>query len=126
MGGQSIPAFDHYMAPGVAKTFVKELYKVLDIKYPRYSGHSIEGKLSNEGVKEELKAYRNKHRLIMDNLDYVKELLATRYSGNLSRLEIAEVIEKAISLTDEATHQSMEAVIHNLNSMHSRAGAQVL
>ena len=55
-GGQSIPNFDHYMAPGVAKSFVKNIYKIIDIKYPECSDEALantdkQGKLSNEDIK---------------------------------------------------------------------------
>ena len=124
-GGQSIPAFDHYMAPGVAKTFIKELYNVLDIRYPEFTKHAIDGKLSNDGIREELRNYIKKHRLILDDQDFIKGLIANKYSLKLEDREIDLCIKKAIKRTEDATYQAMEAVIHNLNSMHSRAGAQV-
>ncbi len=122
-GGQSIPAFDYYMAPGVAKTFVKELYKVLKIRYPecRYSDLRLtdeNGKLTNEGIKKNLKTYRENHRLILDRLEYVKSLIATEYCKELSPSEIDKVISLTMEVVEDATHQAMEAVIHNLNSMH--------
>lgn len=118
------------MAPGVAKSFIKELYKVLCIKYPECSSElsmadKNNGILNNEGIKEELKRIRSEHRLILDRLDEVKEIIATRYCKTLDSLEIQRLITMAMELTDNDTHQAMEAVIHNLNSMHSRAGAQV-
>lgn len=127
-GGQSIPSFDHYMAPGVAKTFIKELYKILDIKYPENSldeDKDANGKLTNLGVKQRLKDYREEHRLIMNNTDFIRSVLMYEYMGNLNDDDVDKIIDKAVKLSDDATHQAMEAVIHNLNSMHSRAGAQV-
>ena len=54
MGGQSIPNFDYYMAPGVAKSFIKNVYKTLDIRYPECAAgesDTIDDKLvENEGV----------------------------------------------------------------------------
>lgn len=123
-GGQSVPAFDHYMAPGVAKTFIKELYRVMCIKYPQCSGKK-DGNMSNEDIRDELKKYRNKHRLILDNMDFVKNLIRDKYCKTLDSSEIDLMIRMATEATDDATHQAMEAVVHNLNSMHSRAGAQV-
>lgn len=123
-GGQSVPAFDHYMAPGVAKTFIKELYKVMCIKYPQCSGPKAND-MSNEDIRDTLKEYRKKHRLILDRLDFVKGLIADKYCLYLSEPDIDQLIDMALKATDDATHQAMEAVVHNLNSMHSRAGAQV-
>ena len=123
-GGQSVPAFDHYMAPGVAKTFIKELYRVMRIKYPQCSGKK-DSNMSNEDIRDELKKYRNKHRLILDNMDFVKNLIRDKYCKTLDSSEIDLIIRMATEATDDATHQAMEAVVHNLNSMHSRAGAQV-
>lgn len=115
------------MAPGVAKTFIKSIYEVLDIRYPEYSvdDETLEDRLTNTGIKKELQRYRNSHKLIMSDTEYIRELLHTRYMESLEDKEIDSLLEKATQLTENATHQAMEAVIHNLNSMHSRAGAQV-
>lgn len=123
-GGQSVPAFDHYMAPGVAKTFIKELYRVMCIRYPQCSGLKAND-MSNEDIRDTLKEYRKKHRLILDRLDFVKGLIADKYCLSLREPDIDQLIDMALKATDDATHQAMEAVVHNLNSMHSRAGAQV-
>ena len=129
-GGQSIPAFDHYMAPGVAKSFVKNIYNVLRIRYPEESAalnqeDIDDGVLNNEGIKETLKAFRKEHRLVYDRIDDIKDVLRNRYTKILTKDEVDLVIDLAKQLTEIDTHQAMEAVIHNLNSMHSRAGAQV-
>ena len=124
-GGQSIPAFDHYMAPGVAKSFIKELKKVIDIKYPQCNyGKEMEtdagGYLTNEGIYQELKRYRDKNRLIMneEGYEFIRGLFRDRYCKHID--DVNDIIKMASNLTDDATHQAMEAVIHNLNSMHVR------
>ena len=130
-GGQSVPNFDYYMAPGVAKTFIKELYKVLCIRYPECShdnGELTSGEhLTNEGIKDKLKKMReaNKAGIIMDDMDDVRSLIKYEYCKTLTDEEIESAIKLAVKYTKDATHQAMEAVVHNLNSMHSRAGAQV-
>lgn len=115
------------MAPGIAKTFIKSIYEVLDIRYPEYSieTEQLGEKLTNIGVKKELQKYRSSHELIMNDMEYVKDILSTNYICTLSNEDVDSIISKATELTENATHQAMEAVIHNLNSMHSRAGAQV-
>lgn len=115
------------MAPGVAKTFIKELYKIMCIRYPECSNkESTVDKynryLDNEGIKEELKEFRNEHRLILNKLEEVKEIIQAKYVRTLKSEEIQSLIDIALKYTEDATHQAMEAVIHNLNSMHSRAG----
>lgn len=131
-GGQSIPAFDYYMAPGVAKSFCKEFKKVLDIKYPECDHRETEqlesGNLTNQGIYKALKQYRNEHRLIMneEGYEFIRELMLSKYCKTLDYSEVSSVFKQVERLVEDATHQAMEAVIHNLNSMHSRAGAQVV
>ena len=60
--------------------------------------------------------------MILDKVDEIKQLIATRYCKHLEKEDIEYLIDAAIELTDDDTHQAMEAVVHNLNSMHSRAG----
>ena len=114
-GGQSIPAFDHYMAPGVLKTFKKQfkqqVYDLLD-----YS---------------DLLSFINVDKLIkdIDKLDSIEvniEIFKDYYkeSATAERL-FRKSYEKALQKTDRITYQAMEAFVHNLNTMHSRAGAQV-
>lgn len=130
-GGQSIPAFDYYMAPGVAKSFIKELKKVLDIRYPDCDYGETEqlesGNLTNKGICSELKKYRNEHKLIMNEQGYqfIRELILSKYCKTLNDGDINSIIASVERFVEDDVHQAMEAVVHNLNSMHSRAGAQV-
>ena len=114
-GGQSIPAFDYYMAPGVLKTFKKEFKQ------------AIYNYLEFEGFKELINF--NKVTDIIDKLDSIEidlELFDEFTSKSTRLREIFEsACENAMKRTDRATYQAMEAFIHNLNTMHSRAGAQV-
>ena len=98
-GGQSIPNFDYAMAPGVNKSFRKALKRNLD-KYNKFAGKklSLEVKDSyNYGDDDKLK--KNKWP--------------------------REVIEASNEDVERETLQAMEGFVHNLNTMHSRAGAQV-
>ena len=127
-GGQSVPAFDHYMAPGVAKTFIKELHKVLCIRYPESVGENgeaeIDGRITADGVKDQLRRIRehDSRGLILNHLEEVRYLLKTHFICELSDKDIESCVAIALKYTKDATNQSMEAVVHNLNSMHSRAG----
>ena len=114
-GGQSIPAFDYYMAPGVLKTFKKEFKQSL------YNMIDFEGFLGFVNF-DKIVDIINK----LDSIEFEIDLF-NDYTAKSDRLkEIFEESYKiAINKTDRATYQAMEAFIHNLNTMHSRAGAQV-
>ncbi len=114
-GGQSIPAFDYYLAPGVLETFKKQfkqsIYDYLDFT--------------------ELDHFINMDKIAkdIDKLNTIDVDLSmfdsyTKDSQEVKKL-FAKSYEKAIQKTDRQTYQAMEAFIHNLNTMHSRAGAQV-
>lgn len=114
-GGQSIPAFDYYMAPGVLKTFKKEfkqqIYDLLD--YEDFLPFINMDKISKEIDK-------------LNSIDVDIEMFKSSYSDSNEMKRLFEKsYEKAIAKTNRQTYQAMEAFIHNLNTMHSRAGAQV-
>lgn len=123
-GGQSIPAFDHYMAPGVAKTFVKQIVNVVSDKYDSDDYENIDEILVT--LETGLKKYRKEHRLIMNEggYEFTSKLLYDLL-GLSKEKAYKKIIKKAIKHADQHTYQAMEAVVSNLNSMHSRAGAQV-
>ena len=114
-GGQSIPAFDYYMAPGVLKTFKKQfkqqIYDMLD-----YS---------------DTLSFVNMDKIVkdIDKLESIEFDVHTfdSYFKDSKQLKLAleKSYEKALAKTNRTTYQAMEAFIHNLNTMHSRAGAQV-
>ena len=55
---------------------------------------------------------------------FVRETLACRLP-EMSAAEAENAVDKALELTEKDTYQAMEALVHNLNTMHSRAGAQI-
>ena len=114
-GGQSIPAFDYYMAPGVLKTFKKELKQSL------YNMIDFEGFLGFVNF-DKIVDIINKQESIEFEIDVFND-----YTAKSDRLKeiFEESYKNAMNKTDRATYQAMEAFIHNLNTMHSRAGAQV-
>ncbi len=115
-GGQSIPNFDYGLALGVAKTFISEVARISDILF---DGKDV------VSLKEELKNYVSNKEHILDDegLAFTEKTLCDKIG--VSSENAKHVIEKALNATDHATYQAMEALIHNLNTMHSRAGAQV-
>ncbi|MDR2869626.1 MAG: anaerobic ribonucleoside triphosphate reductase, partial [Deferribacteraceae bacterium] len=106
-GGQSVPNFDYAMAPGVAKSFIKEIARCLDML-----GHPEE---YIDSVKILLKDIYRERGTLLGIRNELAEML------NVS----PEILYKAYMYTRNATLQAMEALIHNLNTMHSRAGAQI-
>jgi len=114
-GGQSIPAFDYYLAPGVLKTFRKQLkqqiYDVLDYQ-------DVLCFVNTDKMFKEIDK--------LNSIDVDITMFESYYknSKQLKKLFI-KAYEKALAKTNRATYQAMEAFVHNLNTMHSRAGAQV-
>lgn len=125
-GGQSVPAFDYYLAPGVAKTFKKSyisnVSKALEIM--------VDMNMDITGELKSLELEKHLYPQIEMRDEYLaaqKEVL--RHNTNLSEDDLTKVetfaYKEALKETDKKTYQSMEGFIHNLNTMHSRAGAQV-
>ncbi|MGM9762518.1 MAG: anaerobic ribonucleoside triphosphate reductase [Candidatus Cryptobacteroides sp.] len=95
-GGQAIPAFDFYMAPYVRRTFIEEIEKLSEIY-----GKDL--------------SYLNDTPID----DYIKRDLYGIQGDE-------RIIQHAINMTVSRVHQSMEAFVHNMNSIHSRGGNQVV
>ena len=127
-GGQSIPNFDYGMALGVAKTYAKlyrqNLAKALELLADCYDAATLVDKISSR-IAEEEKVYPSlapSERYVQLEQEYLAETIP-----DLELISKAQAFaaEKAERETDRRTYQAMEAFIHNLNTMHSRAGAQV-
>ncbi|MBE6870864.1 MAG: anaerobic ribonucleoside triphosphate reductase [Ruminococcaceae bacterium] len=125
-GGQSIQNFDYGLAPGVKKTFIRKYRQNLMKALVLLGGYADE--------EDKLKAIQK--ALLADGLVLRMEeneaylaaehakLVAEGYDAETLSKAQAYSIKKSIEETDAATAQAMEALIHNLNTMHSRAGAQ--
>lgn len=124
-GGQSIPNFDFGMAPGVAKTYaklyaanlVKALELICEVENAEDVVKSITGKIFKEKALKPVLSNNNGYT----EAEAVELLLITADGAKAQRFALKEAVRE----TDKATFQAMEALIHNLNTMHSRAGAQV-
>ena len=95
-GGQAIPAFDFYLAPYVRASFVEEVKALEELTGENYA--HIYNKEINDYLKKPL-----------DGLE-----------GE------ARIVQHAINKTVARVHQAMEAFIHNMNTIHSRGGNQVV
>lgn len=148
-GGQSIPLFDYYLAPYVSLTFVKEIANIWKLIYCDPDRHILKKKKkstnSNNKIYKNLKSmlvsfweshFRfvaepdfNEHHSLMtaNRIKEIKELIIDYFDKNdvkISGAKLNRIINLAYAETYEQTFQSMEAFIANLNTMHSRAGAQ--
>lgn len=119
-GGQSIPAFDFFMAKGVLKSFQKHLASLLGF-YFTMQGNTVDEKSLKEIIKEQVSSIKTSD-LERDTLC----MAVTALRVSLEKEALNRIIEKAFSSTRKDTHQAMEGFIHNLNTMHSRGGNQVV
>ncbi len=127
-GGQSIPNFDYAMAEGVKKTFrrmyIQNLAKAILYSYENMDYNEIVGTLRD--VSEKIEAESGLYPALQNNYDYKAkewEILAPKLGDKFSKLQ-DDADKLAEAETERATYQAMEALIHNLNTMNSRAGAQ--
>ena len=123
-GGQAIPAFDFFMAPGVRKTFIRQLADRLLYAHSLLSGRSL--------TDEERKAFVEALRGLeppLAHTDAAAEALAAgleHIGCQLPATAVRLALEEAYQRTKRETHQAMEGFVHNLNTMHSRGGNQVV
>ena len=123
-GGQAIPAFDFFMAPGVRKTFIRQLSDRLLYAHSLLSGRSF----SDEERKGFVEALRGLEPPLA-HADAAAEALAAgleRIGCQLPAKAVRLALEEAYQRTKRDTHQAMEGFVHNLNTMHSRGGNQVV
>lgn len=132
-GGQAVPMFDYCMAPGVAKTYRKQYYKALGYYFNAMLDMKLEdASLLCKKIEQSLPI-----KISMSTADKFGKLLVDflpKHQREHNYQEINEqttqmahkfAINTAWNETNAATYQAMEAFIHNLNTMNSRAGAQV-
>ncbi|MBR3283361.1 MAG: anaerobic ribonucleoside triphosphate reductase, partial [Ruminococcus sp.] len=125
-GGQSIPTFDYAMADGVKKTYAARYIRNVARALSLIGGVENEDEVSASIKKTILDEYGLKPVLADDNGYAEKEMeLLLNYVDKETAEKIQAFAKKnAEKETDRATYQAMEALIHNLNTMNSRAGAQ--
>ena len=125
-GGQAIASFDYDMAPGVAKTYIKE--------YRRALGAALDLLLNHDAADDEAKAIIRQIRAETGATPTLKpnkefdDALRERLTAMTDEATVERMMhyatERGYRETERRTYQAMEAFIHNLNTMHSRAGAQ--
>ena len=130
-GGQSVPNFDYAMADGVRKTY-RQLYTKNIVRSVGLYNETVELDDIEAKVESYINAIEDKHGVIPtlsgDNgfhefeLPYLYEL----FGGDKAYAGGAQEFSRKLTFkeTNRATFQAMEALVHNLNTMNSRAGAQ--
>ena len=126
-GGQSIPNFDYSMAPGVKKTFRRaftdNLTKAIEIYLEQEDGELLSKSIVKNAERE-----TGESAVFADGngFDEAVERLLCDHTDERTAAKIMRFTRKyAVKETRRNTYQAMEALVHNLNTMHSRAGAQV-
>ena len=124
-GGQSVPNFDRMMAPGVKLTYRKKIKdNLISLISIVCEGGYDEAKEMSEKTLTMIEKEGTVIELANDNA--IVEAVATKLAGfGIKKSQVQRSIDKAYRETDRETYQAMEACIHNLNTLHSRAGAQV-
>ena len=110
-GGQSINAFDYAMAEGVRKSFQKAIIAEL-----KRAAVYVDKTFNAEAVDFEHCRYAETKNPAA--IDEIKKIVDTKTLAE-------KIYRQACREVEEETHQAMEALIHNFNTLHSRAGAQV-
>lgn len=125
-GGQSIVNLDYALGMGVKKTFIKNYVynfaRNFEIAYDADDADEIAKNMKDSLIKDGFELS------ISENEKYIAEELKRYIEKGYDSDEIAKIqkfaLKSALKKTDRATYQAMESFIHNLNTMHSRAGAQ--
>ena len=118
-GGQAIPAFDFYMAKGVLKSFRRHLKRrilsFVEIK---------------NGVEITQEYEKNAKEFLKKNVSSIKcnenEIKLLEKYFKINRDDLIKLLVEAYDDTQNETYQAMEGFLHNLNTMHSRGGNQVV
>ena len=127
-GGQSIPNFDYAMAEGIAKTYRRNYSQIL--------AETLETRLDLEDASKPVADAISIAEVVtgetarLENTEAFDRAVASALCGSIqiTGKEAAKLIartrQRAWKRTDRSAYQAMEGLVHNLNTMHSRAGAQ--
>lgn len=121
-GGQAIPAFDFFMAKGVSKSFRKHLASFISFFMQM---EQTELHLEEKEIRTLVKQHLTSISPSNDEINSLR-LALEQVQITISERQLNGIIEKAHKQTRKDTHQAMEGFIHNLNTMHSRGGNQVV
>lgn len=126
-GGQSIPNFDYAMAKGVRKTYQRiyrqNMARAMEIVEDAEDASALSKEIMEAAVEKSGAVPK-----LEDGEAYMEaelQILTDKFGGENAQKIQKFAFKHAGSETDRATYQAMEAFVHNLNTMHSRAGAQI-
>ena len=126
-GGQSIPNFDYGMAEGVQKTYRRLFRQNLSRALELLNGEAEPEETAKTLIAAAEEKAGTTPALSADNGfdEALTDILSESSSRESAEKIVAFARKRADKETDRATYQAMEALVHNLNTMHSRAGAQI-
>ena len=126
-GGQSVPNFDYSMAPGIRKTF-RKLFRSNLAKALEVFGEDENNEVDAETLTERVEQQTGKWACLAGDNGY-DEAMAAALAETLDEQAVQKCMrfarKYAAKETRKETNHAMEALVHNLNTMHSRAGAQI-
>lgn len=106
-GGQAIPAFDYYLAPFVRNTYIEEV-KILEKIYGEDYTTLYNAEIQDYIIRD------------LDGKDFDGNKISEPLKG------VDRIQQHAVNRTTQRVHQAMEAFVHNMNTIHSRGGNQVV
>lgn len=122
-GGQSVPCFDYYLAPYVTKTAISEIHRGLQDAFAVLSITGDESMLKKT-VDRSINGYLEDGYSLIDTGEIwrLASAISLELKGDIELY--TKILKRAIKYTEEQVYQAMEALVCNLNTMNSRAGAQ--
>ena len=124
LGGQSIHAFDYTMAESVAKEFRKRFFKNVE-RFINYTSDTAFDTKEFIRLMDEAKAEPKLASIDDGSFKNIVVSLLSHMGHSITLKQLDKILKSTIADTDKETYQAMEALVHNLCSMHSRAGSQV-
>ena len=118
-GGQAIPAFDFYMAKGVLKSFRRHLKKRILSFFKIKNGIEV-----TKEQEEDIKNFLKENISSIKCSENVIKLMENFFE--IKKDDLIKLLTEAYEDTETETYQAMEGFLHNLNTMHSRGGNQVV
>lgn len=124
-GGQSIPDFEYGLAPYVAKSYVKEILNLIkDMIW--IDERTMDNEFESEFKSKLMKFYEENGTLLDKNGDdFVTDCVYHNDRGYKLKINPDDFLVRVYEKLNNDVYQAMEALIHNLNTLNSRAGSQV-
>lgn len=125
-GGQAIPDFEYGLAPYVAKSYIKEILNLLEDMIWMKDDIMISKEFKSNFKSKLMKFYEENGTLLDKNGDkFVLDCIYDNGHGYKFEISTDNFLAKVYRKLDKDVYQAMEALIHNLNTLNSRAGSQV-